>query len=91
MSACNAARSTDAEIRDILDQHPTLVEYQVRQTMRGADVAIVTAGPTDEDALAGKVAAALRRAGLAHAVVTTHVVAGIDREGSGKLKRFAPL
>jgi len=77
--------------RDILDQHPTLVEYQVRQTMRGADVAIVTAGPTDEDALAGKVAAALRRAGLAHAVVTTHVVAGIDREGSGKLKRFAPL
>ncbi len=38
--------------RDVLGQHPTLVEYQVRQTPRGADIAIVTAGPTDEAALA---------------------------------------
>ena len=40
--------------RDVLGQHPMLVEYQVRQTVRGADIAIVTEGPTDEAALAGK-------------------------------------
>ncbi len=77
--------------RDVLGQHPTLVEYQVRQTARGADIAIVTAGPTDEAALAGGVAAALRRVGLAQPVVTTDVVTAIDRQSSGKLKRFVPL
>ena len=70
---------------------PTLVEYQVRQTQRGADIAIVTAGPTDEAALAGPVAAALRRVGLAQPVVTTEVVVRIERQRSGKLRRFVPL
>jgi phenylacetate-coenzyme A ligase PaaK-like adenylate-forming protein len=77
--------------RDVLGQHPTLVEYQVRQTLRGADIAVVTEGPTDETALVGRVVAALRRVGLAEPVVTVDLVAGIDRLSSGKLKRFVPL
>jgi phenylacetate-coenzyme A ligase PaaK-like adenylate-forming protein len=77
--------------RDVLGQHRTLVEYQVRQTPRGATIAIVTAGPTDEAALAESIAAALRRVGLARAVVTTEVVTAIDRQRSGKLKRFVAL
>jgi len=77
--------------RDVLGQHPTLVEYQVRQTLRGADVAIVTDGPIDEPAVADRIAAALRHVGLVQAVVIVHAVAGIDRQGSGKLKRFVPL
>jgi hypothetical protein len=51
----------------------------------------VTAGPTDEAALAESIAAALRRVGLARAVVTTEVVTAIDRQRSGKLKRFVAL
>jgi phenylacetate-coenzyme A ligase PaaK-like adenylate-forming protein len=77
--------------RNVLGQHQSLVEYQVRQTSRGADIAIVTAGPTDEAALADSLAAALRRVGLAQPVVTTDVVDEIDRQSSGKLKRFVPL
>ncbi len=77
--------------RDVLGTQKTLVEYQVRQTLRGADIAIVTVGPTDEGALAGSVAAVLRHAGLAQPVVTADVVTAIDRQSSGKLKRFVPL
>lgn len=77
--------------RDVLGQQQTVVEYQVRQTVRGAEVAIVTVGPCDGAALAGSVAAALRRVGLSEPVVTAVVVSDIDRQSSGKLKRFVPL
>ena len=77
--------------RDVLGQHPMTVEYQVRQTSGGADIAIVTEGPIDEAALAGSVAAALQRVGLAQPVVIVDLVAAIDRQSSGKLKRFVPL
>ena len=77
--------------RDVLGQHPTLVEYQVRQTTRGADIAIVTEGPIDEAALADSVAAALQGVGLAQPVVIVDLVTAIDRQSSGKLKRFVPL
>ncbi len=77
--------------RDVLGQHPTMVEYQVRQTVHGADIAIVTEGLTDEAALARRVAAALRRVGLVQPVVTVDVATAISRQSSGKLKRFVPL
>ena len=77
--------------RDVLGQHPTLIEYQVRQTTRGADIAIVTEGPIDEAALAGGVAVALQRVGMAQPVVIVDLVTAIDRQSSGKLKRFVPL
>ncbi len=77
--------------RDVLGQHPMMVEYQVRQTSCGADIAIVTDGPTDEAVLAGCVSAALQRVGLPQPVIIVDRVAAIDRLSSGKLKRFVPL
>jgi phenylacetate-CoA ligase len=77
--------------RDALGQHPMMIEYQVRQTERGADIAIVSEGPIDEAALAASVAAALQRVGLAQPVVAVNFTTAIDRQSSGKLKRFVPL
>jgi len=77
--------------RGVLGQPPTMVEYQVRQTSGGADIAIITDGPIDEVALAEGVAAALQRVGLKRPVVIVDLVAAIDRLSSGKLKRFVPL
>ncbi len=77
--------------RDVLGQDSKMVEYQVRQTSCGADIAVVTDGPIDGAALAGRVAAALHRVGLAQPQVVVDLVAAIDRQSSGKLKRFVAL
>ncbi len=76
--------------RDVLGQHPMMVEYQVSQTLQGADITIVAEGPIDETALARRVAATLEGVGLGRPVVSVEIVAAIDRQRSGKLKRFVP-
>jgi phenylacetate-coenzyme A ligase PaaK-like adenylate-forming protein len=70
---------------------PAIVEYQVRQTPRGADVAIRTPGEVDAQALCGSIAEQLARAGLDHPSVTVEIVESFDRQTTGKLKRFFPL
>jgi len=61
----------------------------VTQTRRGAHVAVVAPGGVDEPALAARVAAALRGAGVPAAEVTVAPVAAVARHpDTGKTKRF---
>jgi phenylacetate-coenzyme A ligase PaaK-like adenylate-forming protein len=71
--------------------HQGLVEYQIRQTARGADISAVTSGHVDTDALASRIEDALRKLGLPAPVVAIATVDHVDRQASGKLKRFVPL
>ncbi len=70
--------------------HQHLIEYQVRQTARGADISVVTSGAIDTDALASRIEAALRDLGLPEPAVTIATVDRVDRQSTGKLKRFIP-
>lgn len=77
--------------RSLLGRERAIVEYQVRQTARGADVAVRADGELDTTRLAEALAAAVRAAGLADPVVTVTVVDEIPRQAIGKLRRFIPL
>ncbi len=70
--------------------HPDVVEYQVRQTQRGADISAVTSGALATGALAARIEAALRELGLPAPTVTIATVDTVDRLAGGKLKRFVP-
>ena len=72
--------------------HETAVlEYQVRQTPRGARILIVAARPFDGDALAAEISGALKGLGLEAPAVSLELVDRIERTASGKLKYFVPL
>lgn len=77
--------------RSPLARRSGIVEYQVRQTERGAVIAVRSLGPLDAGSLAGEVAAGLARVGVAHPEVTIDVVPRLGRQATGKLKRFVPL
>ena len=77
--------------RSALGRHPAILEYEVRQTRRGAAIRIVTTAPVDVRALEAKIDDALTVLGLADSRVTIEIVATIPRHASGKLKRFVPL
>jgi len=75
----------------VLASPAPVTEYQVRQTERGIDVAVVAAGGLDQAALAAALAGTLRRAGLPDPEVTLRVVAAIARRpDTGKARRFIP-
>jgi hypothetical protein len=67
------------------------VQYQVRQTPDGATVAVRAAGAVDTSTLAAEMTGALREAGLPDPRVDVEAVEGIERQASGKLKRFVSL
>jgi phenylacetate-coenzyme A ligase PaaK-like adenylate-forming protein len=76
--------------RHVLGTDPRVSEYQVRQTIAGAE--ILTVGHPDVEALTVSVVAALRRCGLPDPKVEVQVVDRIPRhQASGKLKRFIGL
>lgn len=77
--------------RSALGRRPEVVEYQVRQTPRGAAIALCCRAPLDTVALGSEVADALRRLGLASPDVSVAVVESLPRQAAGKLKRFVPL
>jgi len=77
--------------RSHLGRAREIVEYQVRQTADGADVHVVASAPLDTNALADRLRAALVGHGLARAAVTVRVVEALDRQATGKLRRFVPL
>jgi phenylacetate-coenzyme A ligase PaaK-like adenylate-forming protein len=77
--------------RSVFVREPVLMEYQVNQTVDGAEILLRHDLPLDETALAMNVAAALRNAGLADARAATRTVDSIPRLASGKAKRFVPL
>jgi phenylacetate-coenzyme A ligase PaaK-like adenylate-forming protein len=69
-----------------------ITEYQVRQTERGADIAVVVVGPADLVALRDAIRGALARSGLTRSEVTVRAVPSIGRHAqTGKVVRFQPL
>ncbi len=77
--------------RSKLGQQRYIVEYQVRQTLGGADIDIHTNGEVNLTKLNHDIVRALQQAGVAAARIDIRVVERIPRPASGKLKRFAPL
>lgn len=77
--------------RSVLGRQRSVVEYQVRQTARGATVAIRCNGPADPGAIHAALRRALLGVGLPAPDVAVTVVEHLQRQASGKLKRFIPL
>ncbi len=75
-----------------LDRLPGIYEYQVRQTKRGAAIAMRIEGNVDLDPARQELLTALRRLGLVDPEVSLTTVDQLDRlANSGKLKRFVAL
>ena len=78
--------------RSALGRRRQVLEYQVRQTRAGADIAVVTSGPLEIEALRRELMLSLEALGLARAQVTITKVREIQRgELTGKTQRFVPL
>jgi len=77
--------------RSQLGHERNIVEYQVRQTAWGAEISVRTLGPVDTAALAAAIERDLTASGLANARVSIFSVESLDRQQTGKLKRFVPL
>jgi phenylacetate-CoA ligase len=79
-------------IRAVMVKTPAVAEYQVRQTARGIDVAVVADGRLDPAWLGERLRVALADAGLADPVIGVRAVPSLQRQpGTGKLRRFVPL
>jgi phenylacetate-coenzyme A ligase PaaK-like adenylate-forming protein len=77
--------------RSTLGKEPRIIEYQVRQTERGADVSVCVDGLFDATKLGASIERELRRLGVGRPIVRVEVVASLDRQSTGKFKRFVPL
>jgi len=77
--------------RAVLGAVTAILEYQVRQTVTGVGVAIVSMGNTDVTLLASRIRDALVKLGLTDPDVSIAVVPQLRRQPSGKLKRFIPI
>ncbi len=76
--------------RHVLGTDPRIVEYQVHQTPRGAEVLVV--GSPDTAAVANALVASLRPYGLPDAEIDVRTVDQIPRHATtGKLTRFVAL
>ena len=70
---------------------PKVIEYQIRQTERGADVYITSEEPIDKIKLAGELRRLLRDLGVPEPIARVKQVDDIERTINGKLKRYIPL
>jgi phenylacetate-coenzyme A ligase PaaK-like adenylate-forming protein len=78
-------------IRGILASESAVLEYQVRQTGDGIDVACVTGSPLAAPALAARLEHALRQAGLTAPQARIRLAEAIPRDPrTGKVSRFIP-
>ena len=77
--------------RSLLVRSAGVREYQVRQERQGATVVVVAEGEVHESDLGGQLEKALAAAGLSKPHVTVRSVSSIERQDSGKLRRFVPL
>jgi phenylacetate-coenzyme A ligase PaaK-like adenylate-forming protein len=79
-------------VRSVLVETPDVLEYQVRQTPTGLEVAAVAEKELDVTRLGRRLAAALAGAGLARPAVNVRTTPGLPRHPeTGKLARFVPL
>jgi phenylacetate-CoA ligase len=76
--------------RSPLARERAVLEYQVRQTPRGAEVAVRCDGRVDLAALRSRIATDLAKVGLASPEVSVSAVDRIGRQDTGKLRRFVP-
>jgi phenylacetate-CoA ligase len=76
--------------RSPLGREHNILEYQVRQTERGATITIRAQGQLNMEALKRRLEQELVRLGLQNPAVTIEVVSQFDRSATGKLKRFFP-
>jgi len=76
--------------RSPLSRRRNIVEYQVRQTARGAVIAAVCHGPADLAELEAELLTRLTELGVPSPEVSVTAVGSIARRG-GKLRRFVPL
>jgi phenylacetate-CoA ligase len=78
--------------RSVLGRHHGVVEYQVRQTTQGAQIAVRCSAHVDLERLSTEIACALARPGLSRPVVEVTAVQRLERDpGPAKLRRFVPL
>jgi phenylacetate-coenzyme A ligase PaaK-like adenylate-forming protein len=78
--------------RSVLSRERGVLEYQVRQTTSGADIAVTSNGVLDTALIAQEIASDLTQLGLTGAQVGVFEVPRIERiDDSTKLKRFIPL
>lgn len=77
--------------RSVLGHERHVMEYQVRQTERGAAIALRADGEVHAAAIRDAIERELAHLGLREPAVTVDVVNGFDRQSTGKLKRFFPL
>lgn len=68
-----------------------MLEYQVRQTRRGATISLVCQGDVGVERLRAGIAGGLVGLGIKDPEVQIVQVEHLERLGSGKLKRFIPL
>ena len=79
-------------IRTVMVRTPAALEYQVRQTPRGIDIAVVAHGQLDPAGLASCLERHLLAAGLPGPDVRVREVPDITRHPeTGKARRFIPL
>ena len=74
----------------VLRRDPGIVEYQVRQVPSGAEV-LVVGDPADPPAIGRAIAAELARMGVPDPAVAVAVVNRLERQATGKVRRFRPL
>jgi phenylacetate-coenzyme A ligase PaaK-like adenylate-forming protein len=77
--------------RSRLGRNRNIVEYQVRQTERGAEIAIRCRGDVGLFRLQSEITGDLSRLGLHQPEITILLVDHLERQATGKLKRFVPL
>ena len=77
--------------RSALAGERNIVEYQVRQTSRGAAVMIVCQGEVDGERLKTKIVDGLIEVGIDGPEILITRVERLERLPTGKLKRFIPL
>ena len=78
-------------IRTVMVRTLAALEYQVRQTARGIEIAIVAEGELNPTALTVALGQSLRAAGLLNPDVRVREVAAIARHPeTGKARRFIP-
>lgn len=76
--------------RSALTREAGVVEYQVRQTARGADVLVLASSTLDAERLGKEIDGELARLGVEEPHVSVRVVDRLERQASGKLNRFVP-
>lgn len=77
--------------RSVMSRVRQVVEYQVRQTPGGASVAVRCRQPVDLEHLGREITGNLRRLGVDRPEVTLTPVGALERQRSGKVRRFIPL